>query len=108
MGCLLRERAAVFDLDKGRRSLVGGGRLLLRTALDFLNGRHDLRGGGRQFLDRRRQLLGGRADLLGGRRWRRSPTKLLSKRRQRSRRSLTLIKRLDLLLNRRLRLARAS
>ena len=62
----------------------------------------------RQFLDRRRKLLGGRADLLGGRCGRRSSAKLLSQRRQRARGCLSLIERLGLLLNRRLRFARAG
>ena len=62
----------------------------------------------RQFLDRRRKLLGGRADLLGGRCGRRSAAKLFSQRRQRARGRLSLIERLGLLLNRRLRFARAG
>ena len=81
---------------------------MLRTALDLLNRRHDLRGGGRQFLDCRRKLFGGRADLLGGRRGRRSSAKLLGEHRQRACGRLSLIERLDLLLNRRLRFASAG
>ena len=80
----------------------------MRAAVDLLHGRHDLRGGAGQFLNRRRKLLGGRADLLGGRYGCAPAAKLFRQCRERARGDLSLFERLGLLLDRRLRLARAG
>ena len=108
-GVVLCASLPLFSIcDERGRGLLGGGRLLLRAAVDLLHRRHDLGGGARQLLNRRRKLLGSRADLLGGRCGRRSAAKLFGQRRERPRGCLSLIERLRLLLDRRLRLAGAG